>query len=231
MPKVVGLIPARGGSKGLPGKNTAVLNGKPLLVHTIEAAKDSGVCDELIVSSDSPQILSIAKANEVQIHSRPPSLALDDTPTDPVIADLIAAWQLSADDLIILLQPTSPLRNAKHICDALSSYREHNGKALVSVCKIPNKYLKAYLRNGEYLQPVFEAGTGYKRRQDLPDLYLPNGAIYIFSVADFQLHDLIPRDQIVPFIMTSETSHDIDTEADLVLCERLLTGMQERRKF
>ena len=94
-----------------------------------------------------------------------------------------------------------------------------------------SKVLKASVQEGNFLSPIYKPGTEYLRRQDLPTVYLPNGAIYIFSVAKFLMQNGIPRDRSVPFVMTQEESFDIDTEADLRQCSRILMGMPDRRNY
>jgi N-acylneuraminate cytidylyltransferase len=220
-----GLIPARGGSKGLPGKNTRPLYGKPLIAHTIDAAIQSGVCRETIVSSDDDKTLSIADKPGVVAHRRSLEIACDDTPMAPVVADVIRRRELKINDCIILLQPTSPLRSSHHIRAATKFYQENSCDLLVSVYPLPNKYLKAYLQQGQYLFPLYGETTAYARRQDLPPLFMPNGAIYIFSVAAFENAGAIPNTNVLPFVMSEEDSIDIDTESDLSRCSKL---MQER---
>ena len=223
MSKVIAIIPARGGSKGIKNKNIIPLLGKPLLAYSIEAAQKSGVIDEIYVSSDSAEILSVARDYGAKAIERDPSLALDETPTDPVITEFILKTKLESKDIILLLQPTSPLRTAQHIREALAEFRDFPGCfCLIGVYEINNKYLKAYIGGGEFLRPVGGEHTSYTRRQDLPSLYMPNGAIYIFTVGDFLREEKIPRSHTIPYLMSVDDSMDIDTPEDLALAEQRL---------
>ncbi len=227
MNTVVALIPARGGSKGIKHKNIVDLASKPLLAYSIDAALESGVINRVYVSSDDDNILSVAKHYGTELIKRDPSLARDESPTDPVITEFIEKAQLQPKDIILLLQPTSPLRTAQHIREALAEYRDFpTCHSLISVYELNNKYLKAYVGGGEFLHPVAGEHTSYTRRQDLPSLYMPNGALYIFSVAEFMREEKIPRTHIIPYLMSETESLDIDTPEDLQLAEQRLLAMQ-----
>ncbi len=227
MNTVVALIPARGGSKGIKHKNIVDLASKPLLAYSIDAALESGVINRVYVSSDDDNILSVAKHHGAELIKRDPSLARDESPTDPVITEFIEKAQLQPKDIIVLLQPTSPLRTAQHIREALAEYRDFpTCHSLISVYELNNKYLKAYVGGGEFLHPVAGEHTSYTRRQDLPSLYMPNGALYIFSVAEFMREEKIPRTHIIPYLMSETESLDIDTPEDLQLAEQRLLAMQ-----
>lgn len=227
MNTVVALIPARGGSKGIKHKNIVDLASKPLLAYSIDAALESGVINRVYVSSDDDNILSVAKHYGAELIKRDPSLARDESPTDPAITEFIEKAQLQPKDIIVLLQPTSPLRTAQHIREALAEYRDFpTCRSLISVYELNNKYLKAYVGGGEFLHPVAGEHTSYTRRQDLPSLYMPNGALYIFSVAEFMREEKIPRTHIIPYLMSETESLDIDTPEDLQLAEQRLLAMQ-----
>ena len=118
MPNVFALVPARGGSKGIPQKNIAPLLDQPLIAYTLQAAQESGVVDATYVSSDDDQILSVAHYYGAERFKRDPHFAQDNSPTDPVIAEFIHRVKPAGKDIIILLQPTSPLRTARHIKEA-----------------------------------------------------------------------------------------------------------------
>ena len=227
MSKVFALIPARGGSKGIKHKNIAPVLGRPLIDYSISAARDSKLIDEIYVSSDDDLILSCASNAGARGLKRNAALAQDESPTDPVIAEFIARVGLSPSDLILLLQPTSPLRTAEHIRAALEKFRAHKHcRSLVSVYEINNKIMKAYVGGGEFLEPLVGANTSYQRRQDLPPVFMPNGALYIFSVQEFMREQKIPRNQIIPYLMSEADSLDIDTPSDLVAAEAALLQRQ-----
>jgi len=226
MSEVIALIPARSGSKGLTDKNIRLLNGKPLLAYTIDAAHSSGVFNEVVVSSDSDEILSLADNFGANSHRRDPEFAQDDSEMDPVIQEFIEHRQLNSDAIIILLQPTSPLREGKHIAEAYQWFLESTCDSVVSVYTITSKFLKAYTQEDNFLSPICDIETAYTRRQDLPTVFMPNGAIYIFRVGSFNKENKIPRQRSVPFVMLEESSQDIDTERDLASCSRYLMQQQ-----
>ncbi len=227
MSKVFALVPARGGSKGIKQKNLAPLLGKPLIAYSIAAARNSQVIDAIYVSSDDEAILAVGSDLGAAAIKRDPALAQDTSPTDPVIGEFIEREHLAPEDIIILLQPTSPLRTAEHIREAHAQYRARpDCRSLISVYEIDNKILKAYLGGGDFLAPLAGANTSYTRRQDLPPVFMPNGALYIFSVAEFLRENKIPRSQIIPYHMSEADSLDIDIPSDLVAAETALLQRQ-----
>lgn len=223
MPKVFALLPARGGSKGILQKNIAPLLDQPLIAYSIQAAQESGVIDVIYVSSDDDQILSVAHYYNAERLKRDPHLARDDSPTDPVISEFIHRIKPAAKDIIVLLQPTSPLRTGEHIREALAEFSDFpTCHSLISVYEISNKFMKAYVGGGEFLHPLAGEHTSYTRRQDLPSLYMPNGAIYIFKVEDFLREEKIPRTHIIPYLMSDFDSLDIDIPDDLAIAAQRL---------
>lgn len=229
MPKVFALVPARGGSKGIPQKNIAPLLDQPLIAYTLLAAQASGVIDHIYVSSDDDQILSIAHYYGAERLKRDPHLARDESPTDPVIGEFIHRIKPAAKDIIVLLQPTSPLRTAEHISEALAEFRDFPMcRSLISVYEISNKYMKAYAGGGEFLHPLAGEHTSYTRRQDLPSLYMPNGAIYIFKVEEFLREEKIPRTHTIPYLMSDNDSLDIDIPNDLTAAAERLSERQKQ---
>ncbi|MCE3251342.1 MAG: hypothetical protein K0Q67_352 [Cellvibrio sp.] len=223
MPNVFALVPARGGSKGILQKNIAPLLDQPLLAYTLKAAQAAGVIDSIYVSSDDDQILSVAHYYGAERLKRDPHLALDESPIDPVVGEFIHRIKPADKDIIILLLPTSPLRNAVHIREALAEFRDFpTCRSLISVYEINNQLMKAYVGGGEFLQPLAGAHSSYLRRQDLPSLYMPNGAITIFKVDDFMREENIPRTHEIPYLMSEYDSLDIDTSDDLLIAEQRL---------
>ena len=230
MTTVIGLIPARGGSKGLPGKNIKPLNGKPMLAYTIEAGLNSQALNCLVVSSDDEDILAIAKQYGAETDNRPSLLAQDDTSIDAVVSHFVELRGLTDETVIVLLQPTSPLRTARHVHDAIQWFFENDGDGLISVKTIDRHLLYAYVQDEQFLTPISPLIEKYPRRQDLPPVYVPNGALYIFTVAAFRQQGTIPKSKLVPFVMLESESVDVDSEEDLRLCSRYLLELPERRK-
>ena len=217
--RVLGLITARGGSKGVPGKNVKQLAGKPLIVWTIEAALASGRIDRLILSTDSDEIAAVAKAAGCEVpFMRPPALATDTATSNDVIRHALETID-SNDDRVVLLQPTSPLREAEDINGCLDAQTAGGGPFGVSVCVAdpPPEYIFRVGANHR-LSPVTR-GPKASRRQDLPMSYSLNGAIYVFERTWFLATGELKIADAVPYVMPAERSVDIDTELDFMLAE------------
>ncbi|MFI4918659.1 MAG: cytidylyltransferase domain-containing protein [Legionellales bacterium] len=214
--KILAIIPARGGSKGFPGKNTHVLNGKPLIAWTIEAAQRASYLDRVILSSDCEAIIHTAQAYGCEVpFVRDAKLAQDETPMMDVVFDAIQ--RCSGYEWTVLLQATSPLRQAEDIDNAIRSCIQSGAPACVSVCSAREKPHWMYsLAPDNTMQAFVTEDNHATRRQDLPTLYLTNGAIYI-ARTEWLLHQ---REFISPetiaYVMPIERSVDVDTEQDLV---------------
>lgn len=186
----IALIPARGGSKRLPDKNIKVLNGKPLIAWTILAAKESSLFDEVIVSTDSENIASIAKKYGANVpFIRPQSLSDDTATTAEVVrhaVDFIQQAGKVSVDTVCLLQPTSPLRTATHIKEAFYLYEEKKAKSVISVCKVEHSIQLCNKLNDTLSMEGFIKQENNRRSQDHPVYYRLNGAIYIFDKMHFE---------------------------------------------
>jgi CMP-N,N'-diacetyllegionaminic acid synthase len=185
--KILGLIPARGGSKGVPKKNIKLLNGYPLIWYTHQAAINSKLLHQTIVSTEDSEIKSICLNFEMDVpFDRPKSLATDQTPTNDVVLHSLEQMESMGEfyDAVCLLQPTSPLRGPQLIDKAIAQFINTNVDSLISVRKVPSKYNPHWVfePNDEGLLKI---ATGeneiISRRQDLPDAYIRDGAIYITS--------------------------------------------------
>ena len=223
--KFIAVIPARGGSKGLPGKNMAILGGKPLIQWTIEAALGCEFIDDVVVSSDSNEILNFARSCNVEAVKRPMALATDDAATAPVITHALRTCDgdnFSENDYLVLLQPTSPLRTSYHIEEAISVLSEQACDGVISVCRIPRTNLKAFYLSEGFLKGAVNNEAPFSRRQDLPQAFAANGAIYISNIVSFLETESLLSEKTVPFIMDAENSIDIDTADDLKLASKLI---------
>jgi CMP-N,N'-diacetyllegionaminic acid synthase len=221
--RVLGLITARGGSKGVPGKNIKFLAGKPLIVWTIEAALASGRIDRLILSTDSDEIAAVAKAAGCEVpFMRPPTLATDTATSNDVIRHALETID-SNDDRVVLLQPTSPLREPQDINGCLDTQAASGGPFAVSVCVAdpPPEHIFRIDAN-QRLSPVIK-GPNASRRQDLQSSYALNGAVYAFERAWFLAADGLQVGDAVPYVMPAERSIDIDTELDFIFAEMCMT--------
>ena len=218
--KVLGIITARGGSKGIPDKNIYPLGGKPLIAWTIEAAKQSKYLDKLILSSDSEKIIKVALEFGCEVpFVRPSELSIDTTPgIDPVLHALDAIEE--EFDYVVLLQPTSPLRNSDDIDGCIEKAVNSTGFC-VSVTK-PSKspYWMFTLGDSDKLMPLLKSEA--TRRQDLPLAYALNGAAYVAQVEKLKEENAFLTPSTTAFIMPKERSIDVDDKIDIMLCQLLL---------
>jgi N-acylneuraminate cytidylyltransferase len=220
--KVLAVIPARGGSKGVPRKNIRNVAGKPLIAWTIEEAKKSAYIDRLVLSSEDMEIIEVARSLGCEVpFVRPLELAQDDTPgIEPV---LHALSMLPGYDYIVLLQPTSPLRTVADIDSAVELCLHNKAKACVSVVVTEKDPHWMYILDDKSrLHPVLENGSTYTRRQDLPDIFAENGAIYIAEKEWLLQNRAFETSETIAYKMPRERSFDIDTDLDIILCETLL---------
>ena len=219
--KTLALIPARGGSKGIPRKNVLPIAGKPLITWTIEAALRSRLLHSVVVSTDDAEIAEVARQAGAQVpFMRPSDLAQDHTPgIDPV---LHALSHLPEFDAVLLLQPTSPLRQTADIDGCLRMAQERALASIVSVSEPDAHPCWTYkLAADGTLTPLIE-GTTATRRQDLPAVYAVNGALYFAQTSWLQQHRRLVTAETRAFIMPRDRSVDIDTPLDWRFAEMLL---------
>jgi len=216
------IIPARGGSKGVPRKNIRLLAGKPLIAWTIEEAKKSKYIDRLILSSEDEEIIDVAKDWGCEVpFKRPNELALDDTPgVDPVIHAINTLPEKY--DYVCLLQPTSPLRKVEHIDGCIEKCINNNADSCVSVTEVDkHPYWMYELNKTEILVPLFD-DEKLTRRQDAEKVYVLNGAIYI-AKSDFILNEKsFVGENTSAFVMDKISSLDIDSIEDFYFADFLL---------
>lgn len=216
------IIPARGGSKGLPGKNILDLNGKPLIFYTIDAAKGVSSDENICVSTDDQEIIDLVKDYGLEVpFVRPKSLAADNSDTWGVVEHALRFYE----DLgrtyqrICVLQPTSPLRNSMHIKECFELWKS-DMEMIVSVKRskraaiICNENEKGYL--------TMALNKNVKRRQDIPDFYEYNGAIYLLDRKAFNTKPVKEFSKITKYVMSEMDSVDVDNELDFKVCEIIL---------
>ena len=218
------IIPARGGSKRLPRKNVLNLNGKPLIVHSIEAGLGSSYIDKVIVSSDDIEILEIAKKFGASNIKRPDVLASDTATTFDTMKHTIE--QTEPYDYVVLLQPTSPLRTSKHINEAIELLEAKNADAVVSVCEVEHSPLWSNTLDGSMsMQGFLKDEVLNKRSQDLEIYYRLNGAIYICKTEKLlEEKSFFLKENIYAYVMSRESSVDIDEEIDFKLAKIIIDG-------
>jgi CMP-N-acetylneuraminic acid synthetase len=227
--RLLAIIPARGGSKRLPGKNILPLAGKPLIEWTIDAARESGVCADLLVSTDDPAIADVARNGGAMVPwLRPAHLATDTSDSASVIRHALAWYEdhHEAVDAVLLLQPTSPFRSAVSIIAAVARYRRQNEQSIspvVSVSPAEAHPAWTFTLDGpdDRMTPVMGWEPLQQRSQDLVPAYSLNGALYIIPARDIRNGLPIIRRGVIPFIMTdSKECLDIDTAEDWEIAER-----------
>lgn len=231
--KVLGVITARGGSKGIPGKNLRRLAGKPLIAHTIDAARLSGAFDRLILSTDDPAIADVARGFSCDVpFMRPATLAQDDTLHLPVMQHAVQ-WLRDRDayepDLVMILQPTSPLRTAEDIRASIDRIQTTGADSVVSVSEVPAHYnpMRTLRVDEGGFATLFVTGQPVRarinRRQDMPTAWTMDGAIYLFRTA--VLLDAEPSlygDRTAAYVMPDGRGISIDDAHDWSQAERAL---------
>jgi CMP-N-acetylneuraminic acid synthetase len=216
--RVLALIPARGGSKGIPKKNIIDVSGRPLIYYTIDASLKSHYIDETIVSTDSEEIAEISRENGAKVpFLRDETISNDTAKSIDVVIDAINKMKEQGErvDILIFLQPTSPLRTTADIDGALETFIENDSKPLTSVVE-NDKYplLIRTIENGT-LHSLLSKNSSV-RRQDITKTYYVNGAIYIIKIEDIK-PDTSLNDGLVPYFMSKRNSCDIDDYDDLEL--------------
>lgn len=220
--KILYLIPARAGSKGLPGKNVKILGDKPLIAHTIDfALKNIKEEDELCISSNDAEVLDIAKSLRIDVpFVRPEELASDTANSYDVIMHAIKYYEDNNKcfDLVLLLQPTSPFRSQDDFDTLIQSY-DDEVEMVVSVKKAKeNPYFTLFEENESGFLDKSKKGD-FQRRQDCPDIFAFNGSMYLLKVSALKNRSINEFKKIKKIVMPEERSIDIDTMADWILAE------------
>jgi len=228
-PNIIAIIPARGGSKSVPRKNIRLLNRRPLMYYTIKETQKSKYIDRLFVSTEDGEIAEIARGYGAEVISRPVELAQDDTPSLPVYQQVIEHLEEVGTfypSVIVILQPTSPLRTVEDIDDAIEKFLKIDCDSVVSVCEAEHPPEWLYKLEGDRLKPLVERGNRVTRRQDAPKTYRLNGAVYVTTRDTLIKQNTTTGNDTAAYIMPLERSIDIDTELDLKVAEIV---MKEKR--
>ena len=225
--RILAIIPARGGSKRLPRKNILNLAGKPLIAWSIESALASKYIDRVIVSSDDDEIAAISEKYGADVpFMRPADLATDESTSIDVVLYTIEALRGIDEqyDYVILLQPTSPLRQAKHIDDSISQMINKGSDAIISVCESEHHPLwNNTLDSDMSMDNFLEVSIRNKRSQDLEKQYRINGSIYISSIEKLKKENsFFLRKNCSAYIMNQDVSIDIDKKIDLDLASLII---------
>lgn len=227
---VLGIIPARGGSKGIPGKNVRPLAGRPLLAYAVEAARAAALIDRLILSTDAPEIAALGGRLGIEVpFLRPAELARDDTPMLPVVEHALAYLEESgwSPDVVVLLQPTSPLRRPEHIVGALALRRRLGADAVASVVALPAHYSPDYvmrIENGR-LVPFLPTGPTITRRQDARPAYARDGTVYAVGRAALATTGSLYGAHCAALVISPHESITLDSLEDWAEAERRLRSL------
>lgn len=221
--KFLVLIPARGGSKGIPQKNIKTFLGKPLIVYSIDLARRFLPDEDICVSTDDQEIIKVVEEWNLKIpFIRPLSLASDDAGMYEVILHALDFYEKNGKiyDALILLQPTSPLRSEKSLRDAIASYRPDVDMVLSVKKTSANPYFKLYEEDEQGFLVKCKSGN-YKTRQESPDVWELNGAIYIYNITALRRSSPAAFKKVRKFVMNEIESIDIDTQLDWDIAEFL----------
>lgn len=225
--KIIAIIPARGGSKGIPKKNIKSLAGKPMVAYTIEAALKSEYLDRTIVSTDDEKIAEIARKYGAEVpFMRPKELAEDDVPAIPyVLRHAVEELKRSEGfdvDIIVMLQPTSPLRGTKYINLAIEKLITTKCDWAATVSEANPHPFRMRRMKGDKLEPLFEAENIWAQRQDFPPIYHLNGAVYVTWKDVIMGKEVFQNKDWRGIIMKEEDAIDIDTLTDFLVAESIL---------
>jgi len=224
--RALALIPARGGSKGLPRKNIRILGGKPLLAWTVEEALKSGCFAEVAVSTDDQEIAAVAEDYGARVpFARPRELAMDETRGIEVILHAMDWFEENerAFDLLMLLQPTSPLRTAEDIKAAFAVFAQKQAGAVVSVCACEHPPVWTNTIGSDLCMRDFVKKEALQNRQKFGTFYRLNGAVYLAGWNYLRRNRSFFGERTYAYIMPADRSVDIDSELDLKFAEFLLT--------
>lgn len=226
--RVIAIIPARGGSKGVPQKNIKNVGGKPLIHYTLEAALKSRKINDIVISSDDKKIIEIAEKHpSVRIHRRSRKLATDNSPVSETVKAVLNASENSFD-AIMILQPTSPIRTGEQIDSAIDLFKKNpEANSLISVVPVNDVHpARMYWKERNALSPILPEYEE-KRRQDIPTAWYRNGSIYMVRVVPFLATNEIMVKPSVGFPMPAAQLLNIDEPRDILIAEVLIQEWQK----
>ena len=226
--RVLGVVTARGGSKGIPRKNIVPLLGKPLLAYTAESALSAKQLTRVVLSTEDEEIADIGRQCGLDVpFLRPSELANDDTPTIPVLQDVVRRLEKSGEcyESVLTLQPTNPLRLAEDIDGSIELLEESGADSVISFVDVGEKHparMKFVSPDGRVSDPPFAEEFEGQRRQDLPKIYLREGSIYLTRRAILMEHNSVQGRDCRAWIIPQERYCNIDTRLDLFIAEQML---------
>ena len=225
---ILAVIPARGNSRGLPGKNTVLAGGKPVIAWSIEAAQASRYVDRVVLSSEDEKIMEVARQWDCEVpFARPSELATDEARIEDALLHALDALA-ETYDYLVLLQPTSPLRTSEDIDRCLEICQRTGAPACVSVSE-PRRspYWMYRVEDDGRMEPLFDDGPRIHRRQDLPKIQSLNGAVYVAETGWFRRHESFFGPETRAYVMPIERAIDLDGPTDLLLLHTLFADLEE----
>lgn len=227
--KYIAIIPARGGSKRIPKKNLILLNGVPLIKYSIDAARASSKLTQIFLSTDEQEIFDYAtKELNLEIpYLRPQEIAGDRSPVIDALKNVMEFYQYDRFDAVVLLQPTSPFRTGQDIDLAIDLFEKEDADTVTSVCAAKDHPYYFWTLKGKELKPFFSLKHQAIIRQNLPPALIENGAIYIIKSSLIKKGKIYGQ-KIIPYLMDSEKSIDIDNYSDLKYAEFMIKNKEER---
>jgi CMP-N,N'-diacetyllegionaminic acid synthase len=224
--RTLAVVPARGGSKGIPRKNLASLGGEALLLHTLHAASGATLLDRLVVSTDDDEIVAVATAAGAEVVRRPPELGTDDCPTEAVLLHVLETLTVDAvPEYVVTLEPTSPLRTSETIDRCLAHAFEHRADCVIAVARAPELVGRLEAGVFRYLEP------GQPRRRQLrTPLYRESGAAYVTRTEHLRRTGSILGEPLYAVVVPEEEAVDVNVPVDLQVAEALLAWRAEGRR-
>lgn len=224
--EILYLIPARGGSKGLSGKNAKELNGKPMIEYAIDSAKKSSYPGRIIVSTEDEGLAEISRKSGAEVIKRPEKLAQDESRTIDVVVHCLEKLRENdyTPDAVVLLQPTSPLRVSSDIDGAVGKFIESGADSCITVRESGHPVQWAMVLNGgDFLSPFLGWEMMNRQRQETKKTYYPNGAVFVTDVKKLlEKRTFYIKDSTVAYVMPPERSVDVDSMMDFMFAEFLL---------
>ncbi len=230
--KVVAIIPARSGSKGIHLKNIKKLNGKPLIQYTIDAAKKCKMINRIVVSTDSKKIANISKKLGVEVpFLRPKKISGDVSSMEEVVTHTINFLKSEPynPDIIIILQPTSPFRSYKEVDKVIRIFSKSRATSLVEVKKTENHPYKSFKKKNRFLLPLKTNFQKFHARQTLPDIFYPTGSVYILWTKTLEKFNSIYGNKILSYEQKDDVI-DIDTQFDFFVAEMMIKLWRSKKK-
>lgn len=231
--KILAIVPARGGSKGIPHKNIQNLAGKPMISYTISAAKKSKYVDRIIVTTDDKKIAKVSVSSGAEVpFLRPQKISKDNSTTLQAVKhtlDFLRIHQSYIPDVIVILQPTSPLRTTKLIDYTINTLIKSKATCALTVSKIKKHPFSSFWLKSGFLEPFNRNFIKYDRRQKQPDLYFPTGDVYALWHNTIEKYGSIYGPKIKP-VLAESISVDIDDPFDLFLAEMIIKHWDKYKK-